>query len=155
MTSPAAPPDTGPVPPPGWLPLRLQPGDDLRAAAVAALAAQGLQAAFVVTGIGSLGPACIRLAGRPEAARMDGAFEILTLSGTLARNGAHLHVAVADAAGRVTGGHVAPGCIVRTTAELLLAPLPGWVFTREPDAATGHDELVARRVGAADFSSSR
>ena len=33
---------------------------------------------------------------------------------------------------------------VRHTAELLLAPRPGWVFTREPDAATGYEELVMR-----------
>lgn len=42
------------------------------------------------------------------------------------------------------GGHVAAGCIVRTTAEVLLALLPEWDFAREPDAATGHDELVVR-----------
>jgi hypothetical protein len=33
---------------------------------------------------------------------------------------------------------------VRTTAEILLALLPEWEFVREPDAATGYDELVAR-----------
>lgn len=142
MTSPTAPLDTGPGR--EGLPLRLRPGDDLRAAVVAALAARGLRAAFVVAGIGSLGPARLRLAGRPEATTLDGEFEILTLAGTVAMNGAHLHAALADADGRVIGGHVAPGCIVRTTAELLLAPLPGWVFTREPDAATGCEELVMR-----------
>ena len=40
------------------------------------------------------------------------------------------------------GGHAAYGCIVRTTAEVLLAPLPHWHFSREPDAATGWAELV-------------
>jgi predicted DNA-binding protein with PD1-like motif len=33
---------------------------------------------------------------------------------------------------------------VRTTAEVLLALLPEWAFSREPDAATGYDELVVR-----------
>jgi hypothetical protein len=28
----------------------------------------------------------------------------------------------------------------------LLALLPGWAFTREPDAATGFDELVVVRA---------
>ena len=41
-------------------------------------------------------------------------------------------------------GHVAAGCVVRTTAEVLLQLLPGWDFAREPDAATGFDELVVR-----------
>ena len=33
---------------------------------------------------------------------------------------------------------------VLTTAEVLLALLPDWQFTREPDAGTGYDELVVR-----------
>jgi uncharacterized protein len=53
-------------------------------------------------------------------------------------------MSVADAEGRVLGGHVAYGCMVRTTAEVLLLLLPGWSFTREPDPATGHAELVVR-----------
>ncbi len=32
--------------------------------------------------------------------------------------------------GRVVGGHAAHGCIVRTTAEVLLALLPAWRFAR-------------------------
>jgi len=44
----------------------------------------------------------------------------------------------------VLGGHVAAGSIVRTTAEVLPALLPVWEFAREPDAATGYDELVVR-----------
>jgi predicted DNA-binding protein with PD1-like motif len=42
---------------------------------------------------------------------------------------------------------VAQGCIVLTTAEVLLALLPDWRFTREPDARTGYDELVVRARG--------
>jgi predicted DNA-binding protein with PD1-like motif len=36
---------------------------------------------------------------------------------------------------------VGAGCIVRTTAELLLALLPDRRFTREHDARTGYPEL--------------
>lgn len=46
------------------LPLRLNPGDDLRAALDAALPALGAEAAFVVSGIGSLREARLRYAGR-------------------------------------------------------------------------------------------
>ena len=74
--------------------------------------------------------------------------EILTLSGTVAAGGdktaSHMHIAVSTATGQVLGGHVAPGCLVRTTAEVLLALLPDWQFTREPDAQTGYDELVVK-----------
>lgn len=60
------------------------------------------------------------------------------------KTSSHLHMAISTAAVQVLGGHVAPGCIVRTTAEVLLALLPDWQFTREPDAQTGFDELVVR-----------
>jgi predicted DNA-binding protein with PD1-like motif len=126
------------------LPLRLSPGDDLRAALSDAVAAQGVEAAFVVAGIGSLREANLRFAGRDTLQHTVGDLEILTLSGTLGTGGAHLHASLSDADGRVFGGHVAPGCIVRTTAEILLAVLDDVRFAREPDAATGYAELAIR-----------
>ena len=126
------------------LPLRLSPGDDLRAALSAALAATGGEAAFVVSGIGSLSEARLRLAGREQAQHVVGDLELLSLSGTLGAGGPHLHASLSDADGRVFGGHVAPGCLVRTTAEILLALLDDVRFAREPDAATGYAELVIR-----------
>jgi predicted DNA-binding protein with PD1-like motif len=126
------------------LPLRLSPGDDLRVALQSALAAHGCAAAFVLSGIGSLREARIRFAGRDEPRRVVGDLEILTLAGTIAPDGVHLHASLADADGAVFGGHVAPGCIVRTTAEVLLALLDDVTFTREPDAATGYAELTIR-----------
>ncbi|RYZ09278.1 MAG: DNA-binding protein [Comamonadaceae bacterium] len=126
------------------LPLRLAPGQDLRRALEDAVRAQGASAAFVLSGIGSLGPAVIRFAGVDEATTIEGDTELLTLAGSIAANGSHLHLSVSDAAGRVTGGHAGYGCIVRTTAEVLLALLPGWQFAREPDAATGWAELAIR-----------
>ena len=124
--------------------LRLNPGDDLRAALDAALAKSGGTAAFVLSGIGSLRGASIRFADAATAARIEGSLEILTLSGTLSPDGSHLHIGVSDAAGKVSGGHVAPGCVVRTTAEILVGWLPEWQFTREIDPVTGYAELVPR-----------
>lgn len=123
------------------VPLRLHPGDDLRAVLGEALARHGVAAGFVLQGIGSLSVAQLRYAGQPESSTVGGDLEILSLAGSLAPQGAHLHMAVADAQGRVLGGHVCAGCIVRTTAEVLLALLPGQVFGRAFDAATGFAEL--------------
>lgn len=123
------------------LPLRLHPGDDVRAAVVAALLASGHQAGFVLQGIGSLDVAQLRYAGRQDATELRGDLEILTLAGSVAPDGAHLHMSVSDAHGDVCGGHVGPGCVVRTTAELLLALLPGQRFSRERDPRTGFPEL--------------
>ena len=131
------------------LPIRLTPGQDLREALEAAVRAQGCQAAFVLSGVGSLVDARIRFAGADEPLCICGDSEILSLSGTVGigdagRGHSHLHMAVAAATGEVFGGHVAPGCRVRTTAEVLLALLPEWAFTREPDVATGFAELVVK-----------
>lgn len=127
------------------LPLRLRPGEDLRFALEAALAGRASGAAFVLQGIGSLSIAQLRLAGAELPTELRGDLEILTLAGSIAPVGAHLHMAVADAQGRVMGGHVATGCIVRTTAEVLLAVLPDHRFSRELDAdGSGFRELVVR-----------
>jgi predicted DNA-binding protein with PD1-like motif len=130
----------------GFLPIRLSPGADLRRALEEAAARQGAGSAFVVAGIGSLLDAHLRYADEPTEGTLAGPLEILSLSGSLSPSGAHLHMAVADASGRVYGGHVAYGNTVRTTAEILLALLPGWSLTREPDAGTGFRELVVRRT---------
>jgi predicted DNA-binding protein with PD1-like motif len=128
------------------LPLRLRPQQDLRSALQSVLAEHQVCAAFVLQGIGSLGTARIRFAGMNEATELQGDLEILTLAGSLSPDGAHLHMTVSDAQGRVSGGHVAPGCIVRTTAEILLALLPDHHFSRAPDAESGWDELVVRPI---------
>lgn len=111
------------------LPVRLTPGQDLRAALEASVQAQNCRAAFVLSDIGSLSTAGIRLAGGAQPPRLTESMEILTLSGTVAaaddKPGSHLHMAVSTATGQVMGGHVAPGCIVRTSTEVLLCCLTG------------------------------
>jgi predicted DNA-binding protein with PD1-like motif len=127
------------------LPLRLRPGQDLRGALDTHLAECPAGAAFVLQGIGSLSVAQLRLAGAEQATEVRGDLEILTLAGSLAVDGAHLHMSISDAQGRVLGGHVAAGCIVRTTAEILLAVLSDHQFSRELDVAgSGFRELVIR-----------
>lgn len=76
---------------------------------------------------------------------MLGDLEILTVAGSVAPDGAHLHMMLSDARGRVFGGHAGRGCIVRTTAELLLLLLlPAHRFSREHDPLTGFAELAIR-----------
>ena len=128
--------------------LRLAPGDDLRAVLESAFAdlarEHGIAAACIVSAVGSLSQAMLRYADKPGASDLNGPLELLMLSGTLSADGAHLHGSVADANGEVRGGHIMPGCIVRTTAEVVIALLPGWEFRRELDVATGYRELAAR-----------
>jgi predicted DNA-binding protein with PD1-like motif len=56
-------------------------------------------------------------------------------------------LAVADADGRVIGGHLLDGCTVRTTAEIVLGLLDGLAFAREVDPSTGWRELLVTPVG--------
>jgi uncharacterized protein len=101
--------------------LRLSPGADLKAELAALAARERVRAGWVLTCVGSLSRARLRLAGGAEHATWQGAFEIVALNGTLSQDGNHLHIAVADDQGRTVGGHLAEGCAVRTTAEVVLA----------------------------------
>ena len=155
MALESKPPPRYPKPMPASNPqplvLRLAPGEDLRTALTTAFtqlqAEQGTKAACVISAVGSLSRAVLRYAAEPGGTVLEEALELITLSGTLSPDGAHLHASVADARGDMRGGHVMPGCIVRTTAEIVLAALPGWEFTRAQDAQTGFKELVVRRTG--------
>jgi predicted DNA-binding protein with PD1-like motif len=123
------------------VPLRFSPGDDLRLALDTWMAQQQEQAGCVISGIGSLSVAQLRLAGQQESTTITGDLEILSLAGTLSPAGVHLHVAVADSTGSVIGGHLGAGSLVRTTAELVVGLLPEWRFCRQLDPATGYAEL--------------
>jgi predicted DNA-binding protein with PD1-like motif len=123
------------------VPLRLQPGDDLRLVLEAWMVEQQEQAGCLISAVGSLSLAQLRLAGATQATAIHGELEILSLSGTLSPDGAHLHGAIADRNGTVIGGHLCAGSLVRTTAELVIGLLPEWQFRRELDPATGYAEL--------------
>jgi predicted DNA-binding protein with PD1-like motif len=124
------------------LAVRLRPGADLKRELLALAAREQVAAGWVLTCVGSLSRVRLRLAGAAGHATREGAFEIVALTGTLSRDGGHLHLAVADEHGRTLGGHLTEGCIVRTTAEVVLAADDHLRFTREHDPATGYDELV-------------
>ena len=124
------------------LAFRLRPGQDLRIETVAAARAAGFRAAIVLTCVGSLSRAALRPAGIDRTDVLEGDMEILSFVGTISPDGPHLHLAVADSAGTMTGGHAQEGSIVRTTAEIVLAELEDVVFTRPVDPVTTWDELV-------------
>jgi predicted DNA-binding protein with PD1-like motif len=42
----------------------------------------------------------------------------------------------------VIGGHLCPGSLVRTTAELVIGLLKEWQFRRELDPATGYAQPI-------------
>lgn len=127
-----------------YLPIRLEPGADLRRALEQKAGELPNHSAFVVAGIGSFSSVSIRLAAADQETRLSGPFELISLSGTLSANGAHLHMVIASESGQVMGGHVGYGNVIRTTAEVLLVSPEGWALSRAHDPATGYPELQVR-----------
>eukprot|EP00193_Tetraselmis_chui_P006934 CAMPEP_0177761884 /NCGR_PEP_ID=MMETSP0491_2-20121128/6045_1 /TAXON_ID=63592 /ORGANISM="Tetraselmis chuii, Strain PLY429" /LENGTH=276 /DNA_ID=CAMNT_0019277893 /DNA_START=1 /DNA_END=831 /DNA_ORIENTATION=+ len=128
--------------------LRVPPGEELKAALQAFVTDRDLQAVAVVTCVGSLTSATLRLAnadrdsGDNDVVTRSERFEILSLVGTLsATHGCHLHVSLGDRDGRVFGGHCVGGMNVFTTAEVVLAECRGMAFERHYDERTGFKEL--------------
>ena len=107
--------------------------------------AKNMQAGFIVTGVGSLRKAALRLADKSESTNFDGKFEIVSLVGTLSPDGPHLHISFSDGTGKTIGGHLVAGCEIYTTAEIVIGDAVELKMTREPDAASGYNELKVRR----------
>jgi predicted DNA-binding protein with PD1-like motif len=128
------------------LALRLRPGQDLRQQLEAFVKEKKITAGFIITGVGSLRRASIRLADQTSAAAFDDKFEIVSLVGTLGQDGVHLHISVSDKTGKTIGGHLVEGCLIYTTAEIVIGDAGGLLFSRVQDKETGYKELwISRR----------
>lgn len=120
---------------------RLHPGDDLLLALDRLARSRNLDAACVLACVGSLTQATLRFANQEKPAVLHGHFEIVSLTGTLSQYGAHYHIAIADEAGRTYGAHLLAGCLIYTTAEIVIGTLPDFRFLRTHDPQTGYPEL--------------
>lgn len=125
-----------------FLALRLLPGEDLIAGLRAHIAQHGIQAAWIAGAVGSLTHANLRYAAQPDGTLLEGAFEVIALGGTLDPESEHLHLSISDEQGLMRGGHVLPGCRVRTTLELVIGELQEYLFTRAPCPQSGYEELL-------------
>ena len=124
--------------------LRLHPHEDLKQALEVFRQEQDLQAGLVLTCVGSLRRAALRMADQPDTTMLEGKFEIVSLVGTLSPDGPHLHISISDGTGQTVGGHLQTGALIYTTAEIVLGELEDVTFRREVDPETGYDELSAR-----------
>ena len=125
-----------------FIALRLRPGDDVILTLQQQVKHHQLQAAFIAGCVGSLTDVALRFAGQEDTHLTSGKFEIVSLIGTLDAQGEHLHLAVSDENGHMRGGHMMPGCTVRTTLELIIGELENNTFTREYCMLSGYEELV-------------
>ncbi len=123
------------------LAIRLHPGQDLFLEIERFIVEQGIEAACILTCVGSLTTAKLRFANQKKSACLQGHFEIVSLTGVLSCNGSHLHISISDEQGKTFGAHLLEGCIVYTTAEIIIGTLPQYRFFRTHDAETGFPEL--------------
>lgn len=124
--------------------LRLKPHEDLKAGIVKFAEANGLKAAAIVSCAGSLEQTNLRYANQNSGTKLTGFFEIVSLTGTVSHQSQHLHVSVANSKGATIGGHLLEGCLVYTTAEIVLVELTELEFDREADSTYGYKELVVK-----------
>ena len=121
--------------------LRLLPGQDLRVGIQKYVEEHKIKSGWIITCAGSLTDYNIRFANASEGTKGSGYFEIVSLTGTLAQNGCHIHISISDSAGRTIGGHLLEGCKVYTTAEIILNESSKYLFTRQKDGTTPWEEL--------------
>ncbi|PMN88223.1 PPC domain-containing DNA-binding protein [Enterovibrio norvegicus] len=121
---------------------RLARGADLKQSVLASVQSNNIQAGCIASVVGCLSRLSLRLADGHSVVTIDGAYEIIAVSGTLTPEHVHLHLSAADSEGKMIGGHLMEGSIVSHTAEVCLLSFPAMAFTREYDDDTGYTELV-------------
>ena len=121
--------------------IRLKPDQDLKLSLQDFATHENIQAGFILTGVGSLKKAILRFANQRYSTAFNDKFEILSLNGTLATSGIHLYIAIANREGKTIGGQLMEGCIIYTTAEIIIGASEEFSFLRTIDEQTGYKEL--------------
>jgi hypothetical protein len=124
---------------------RLQRGQDLYQEIKNYAIEHHIAAGTVISGVGCVYRWELRDASGVRVRSAEEEVEILSLMGTVSEHGCHLHASFGREDLSAFGGHLRPGCLVNTTAEIVLLELEDYSFTREPDAQTGYDELIISR----------
>ena len=125
---------------------RLKSGQDLFDSIQAFVAENHIQAGCILSGVGSLAHAMLRLANREYSSEYKGHFEIVSITGTVSIHGSHLHISISDEDGKTLGGHFESGCKIYTTAEIVIAAFRDVIYKREFAEDSGYDELTVYEV---------
>lgn len=122
--------------------LRLVHGQDIRRELMRFAGEKHIAAAALLSMVGCVSRARLRDATGVRVRDLDGDREIVSATGTVSAARTHVHIALADENLCTLGGHLADGCIVNTTAEIVLLELGGLRFSGAFDPQTGYDELL-------------
>ena len=123
---------------------RLKAGQDILDEIETVVADKNIEAGCVLSAVGSLTHAALRLANRDYYSEYDGHFEIVSITGTVSIHGSHLHISISDEDGKTIGGHLVSGCKIYTTAEMVLGIFEDVVYKREFTEDSGYEELVVK-----------
>ena len=130
--------------------IRLLPDQDLYIEIKNYLINNNINAAFIMTCVGSLKKIHIRTAAGSEETRYiisDKYYEITSLVGCVSIDRTHIHITLSQNDGAAIGGHLmSSGNIVYTTAEIVLGVLPDLKFTQEQCDKSGWPELVINKL---------
>ena len=101
----------------------------------------GIVAGVILSSVGCVSCAKIRVAGGKDIVEKNEPLEIISLNGTVSCERTHLHVAFSKTDLSVVGGHLVDGCVVNTTAEIVIMEIERVKFRKEFDPNTGYNEL--------------
>jgi len=120
---------------------RLKRGSDLKETIEKICIDNNVDTAVILSGVGCLYQARIRLAKAEGFLEDRNDYEIVSLNGTVSKGQAHIHIALSDETGKTIGGHLSEGCLVNTTCELVMGVLEEYSSERQYDQETGYDEI--------------
>ena len=90
---------------------RLTKGDDLKKEIEQLFYENKLSAAVILSGVGCLNHVEIRLAKGKDYFIKDDDYEIISINGTISKDGSHIHIGLSDCKGNTIGGHLCYNCI--------------------------------------------
>ena len=120
---------------------RLTKGQDLKKEILKFTQEKYIQAGCILTCVGHLSRATLRMADAKIIKNFEEEFEIISLEGTLCQDNIHLHASLSDKDGNCVGGHIKDNCLIGITAEVVIAEFDNLKFSREYDEDTGYKEL--------------
>ncbi len=127
------------------LPLHLGPGSDLRAS-LEQVAIEADASGFVLGVVGDLSQAAFQCPGLAEPTVLQGHLEIITLQGTVAPQGVHLHLSLSDGDCQVWGGHLEHGSLVLRGADLLVGFLASGAASAQASPEAAAPSVAPRRA---------
>ncbi len=131
---------------------RLRPGQDLRMEIDKFVRERNIRAGVILTCVGNLNKAILRMANAKITKTWAGSFEIVSLVGTVESGNSHLHICLSDEEGKTFGGHLKGGSLIGVTAEVAIGEIENLEFARRFDETTGYNELVVRSKDKSGFS---